>query len=209
MDRRLFIQQGSVLTALFGAGGAVFAQGKPVEGQHYRKLRTAQPTSNPGGELLEFFSFTCPACYAFDPTLQAWLQRKPAQLSFKRVPLPINAIARQTQRVYYTLETMGVLDKLHSQVFAAVQADLTQFQDLGRVKIQMSKLGVDAERFASIYESFGVQTRCQQAEKLATQCDVNGVPELIVNGRYATSPKMAGGAGQAMAVVEHLLHLPA
>ena len=72
----------------------------------------------------------------------------------------------------------------------------------------MGKLGVDTAKFSQIYQSFSLQSRCRQADQLMKSYDVTSVPTFAVNGRYITSPSMAGGDAQAMQVVDYLLSLP-
>lgn len=210
INKRQFIQQAGGMAAV-ALSLPVLAQGKPVEGQHYRRLQTAQPISNEKGEVLEFFWYGCPACYRFDPTLNQWLVRgKPAQVQFKRSAAIIHGASKAHQRLFFTLQAMGLSESLHTQVFAAVQADQAGMGELPGMQAVLGKLGVDVAKFAQYYQSFSVQTRCQQADTMIRSYlgDGYSVPSLVVNGRYLTSPAMAGGDAQAIAVVDYLLTLP-
>ncbi|RQO60431.1 disulfide bond formation protein DsbA [Paucibacter sp. KBW04] len=206
-SRRHFCRVASAAALPFFAAGAAYAQGKPVEGQHYRRLRTPQNTGNERGEVLEFFWYGCPACYKLEPALNQWLARKPADVSFKRVPSIIHAVSKSHQRIFYALDAMGLEERLHAQVFAAVQADSAALQELPEIQALMSKLGVDAAKFAQVYGSFSVQSRCQQADRLIQAYEGTGVPMLAVNGRFVTTPAMAGGDKAALTVVDYLLGL--
>lgn len=208
MHRRQFCRSLSTVAGLGAVGvlSPVWAQGRPVEGQHYKRLRTVQPTSNKQGEVLEFFWYGCPFCYQFDPALSQWVARsKPAAVSFKRVPAIIHGASREHQRIFYALELMGQEEAVHSQVFTAVQADPAGLKDLPDIQALMRKLGVDAGKFGEMYQSFTVQTRCQQANAMLGNYEGTGVPLLAVNGRFITSPTMAGGIPQALAVLDFLL----
>lgn len=207
-DRRHFCLQALSTATLLGSGSAARAQAGPVEGQHYRRLRTPQNVGNERGEVLEFFWYGCPACYRLEPQLEQWLARKPADVSFKRVPSIIHAVSKSHQRMFYALDAIGLEGRLHAQVFAAVQADSAALQELGEIQALMSKLGVDPAKFAQVYASFSVQSRCQQADRLIQAYEGKGVPMLAVNGRFVTTPSMAGGDKQALAVVDYLLGLP-
>ncbi|MDM4767357.1 thiol:disulfide interchange protein DsbA/DsbL [Pelomonas sp. SE-A7] len=207
--RREFIQQAGGLAATTLALPA-WAQGKPVEGQHYRKLQNLQPVASKTGEVIEFFWYGCPHCYRFEPTLNQWLARKPAQLAFRRSPAIIHGASKAHQRIFFALQGMGLAESLHAQVFAAVQADPAALGELAEIQGLMKKLGVDTAKFAQQYESFTVQARCQQATALIRSYmgDTYTVPTLAVNGRYLTSPSMAGGEAQAIEVLNYLLTLP-
>lgn len=206
-DRRNFCLHALSTATLLGSASAVWAQAKPVEGQHYRRLRTPQNTGNERGEVLEFFWYGCPACYKLEPELNLWLARKPTDVSFKRVPANIRAISKSHQRIFYALDAMGQEERLHAQVFAAVQADSAALQELPEIQALMSKLGVDPAKFGQVYGSFSVQSRCQQADRLIQAYEGTGVPMLAINGRFVTTPAMAGGGKAALAVVDFLLSL--
>ena len=210
MQRRQFIVSGSAGLSALALPALSQAQGRPVEGQQYLKLSAplAGAAASGDGEVIEFFSYTCPHCHAFEPTLGQWVARKPAKVQFRRVPVVINAIAKITQKVYYTLEAMGQVEAVHAQVFNAVQGDLSQFQSLESAKVALAKLGIDGTRFMQVAESFGVQSKCQQATNLAQAIANHGVPTLVINGRWVTSPKIAQGYAQALATVDHTLTLP-
>ena len=207
MQRRQFIVQGSAGLSALALPALSQAQSRPVEGKQYLKLSTPLPGAAEG-EVLEFFSYTCPHCQAFEPSLHQWLARKPAKVQFKRMPVAINAIAKVTQKVYFALEAMGQLEALHGRVFTAVQADLGKFQSLDSAQAQLVKLGVDGARFKQVAESFGVQSKCQQANNLAQAVASHGVPTVVVNGRWVTSPSIAQGYPEALATIDHLLTLP-
>jgi len=207
MQRRQFIIQGSAGLSALALPALGQAQPRPIEGKKYLKLSTPLPSAAEG-EVLEFFSYTCPHCHAFEPSLHQWLARKPAKVQFRRVPAAINAIAKTTQKVYFALEAMGQLEALHSRVFSAVQADLSKFQSLDSAQAELVKLGVDGARFKQVAESFGVQSKCQQANNLVQPIASHGVPTLVINGRWVTSPSIAQGYPEVLATIDHLLTLP-
>ena len=208
MQRRQFIVQGGASLSMLAVPALGQAQGKPVEGRQYLKLAAPLPGVAADGEVLEFFSYTCPHCHAFEPPLHQWLAQKPAKVRFKRVPLVIHPIAKVTQKVYYALEAMGQLEALHVRVFNAVQADLSKFQNLDGAQAELVKLGVDGARFKQVAESFGVQSKCQQASTLGQAVTSHGVPTVVVNGRWVTSPSIAHGYPEALATIDYLLTLP-
>ena len=208
MQRRQFIVSGSAGLSALALPALSQAQGRPVEGQQYLKLSTPLPGAAAEGEVIEFFSYTCPHCHAFEPMLGQWVARKPAKVQFRRVPVVINAIAKVTQKVYYALEAMGQVEALHAQVFNAVQGDLSKFQTIESAQAALVKMGVDGARFKQVAESFGVQSKCQQATNLAQAITSHGVPTLVINGRWVTSPTIAKGYPEALAAIDHTLTLP-
>lgn len=209
ISKRQFIQQAGGMAAA-ALSLPSWGQGKPVEGQHYKRLQTAQPVSSDKGEVLEFFWYGCPGCFRFDPTLNQWLARKPSDVTFRRSPAIIHGASKAHQRLFFALQAMGLSESLHVQVFAAVQSDPEGMGELPGMQARLSKMGVDVAKFAQLYQSFSVQTRCSQADTLIRSYLGAGytVPTLAVNGRYITSPSMAGSDAQAIAVLDYLLTLP-
>ena len=112
---------GGIAPALLLAGSPASAQSPaPVEGRDYKRLEPPQPAPAAGKiEVLEFFSYACPHCSAFEPTLQAWAQRLPADVVLRRVPVPFLFNAENFQRAYYTLETLDLVDAMQSKIFTA------------------------------------------------------------------------------------------
>jgi len=183
-----------------------FAQGGPVEGQHYAKIDPPVPPSVPGKvEVIEFFSYACPHCNAFEPTLAAWAKKLPADVVFHRVPVPFLMNAENLMKTYYALETMGEVDKMQPKVFAAIHVERNYLEKPADIAALMAKNGVDGAKFTSVFNSFSVASSVTRAKKLTTQYRVESVPTLTVQGRYTTSPAQAGGLEQATAAADFLI----
>ena len=182
------------------------AQGTPVAGQDYKKLSNPSPVSTPAGtvDVVEFFSFACPHCNEFEPTLEAWLKRKPPGIHFHRVPVHFLQNYVNFQPMYFALEAMDLVDTMQQKVFDAVHVQHQRLDKPEDIANFMAKNGVDAKRFMSVFNSFGVRAKVQQGNQLMDSYGVEGVPTLIVQGRYETSPGTAKGEEKALAVVEYL-----
>lgn len=211
MKRREFSTQ--LLATVAGAtvGSAVFsahAQGDFVEGQHYVKL--SQPQAVPGGgkiEVVEFFWYGCPHCNAFEPALEAWQKKLPADVAFRRIPVAFREEPFTThQRLFFAIETMGLVDTLHRKVFNAVHLDRARLDKLPELVEFMNKNGVDGAKFSEVYNSFSVQTKARQAKQLAEAYRIDGVPAIGIQGRYYTSGSMAGSGERSLAVADYLLN---
>src|SRR4051812_2754069 len=102
------------------AGTGAFAQA-PVPGKDYTAVTPPQPTESAGKiEVIEFFSYACPHCATLEGPLNAWLKKKPADVEFKRVPTVFHESWAPYARLYYTLEAMNLVDRLHGEVFKAL-----------------------------------------------------------------------------------------
>ena len=67
--------------------------------------------------------------------------------------------------------------------------------------------GVPEEDFLSVYDSFAVQSRVQQAQARVVAYRVTGIPTMIVSGKYRIDGRMAGSNNDMLKVVDHLVGL--
>ena len=185
------------------------------EGANYTRIVPAQPTSVAAGqvEVLEFFWYACPHCYAIDPLIETWKKTKPAYISFSRVPIMWNESHRSLARLYYTLESMGKLDQLHGEVFkevhvsgdALVAPDPTNAVETERMQTTfVKKFGISEDDFKKAYHSFAVDTALQRADQLMQRYRVDGVPTFVVNGKYIADVSTAGGPERLISLVGDL-----
>ena len=189
-----------------GIAGPAFAQGNPVEGRQYTKVESPQPPAAPGKvEVLEFFSYACPHCNEFEPTVESWAKRLPGDVAFKRVPVPFLMNSENFMRVYYTLETMGQVDAMQRKVFTAVHVERKFLDKPADIAALMQKNGIDGAKFMDIFNSFSVATSVTRAKKLLAVYRIDSVPTIIVQGRYMTSPAQAGSLEGTVAVVDYLI----
>ena len=188
MKRRDF----SALLATAPWAGLVLAQGGPVEGRQYQTLSSTLPTTPGKIEVIEFFWYGCPHCYAFEPALEAWSKQLPTDVSFRKVHVAFRANVKQHQRMFYALEAMGKEAAVRPAVFNAMHQQGLSLDDAKSQAAFLGPLGIDAAKYQDAFNSFGVQTKCTQAEKLSEAYRIDGVPSLGIAGRFLTSPGLAG-----------------
>ena len=210
MNRRDFssalIASGAGASLLFAGAGARAQAPAPVEGRDYTRIDPPQPTTAVGKvEVLEFFSYGCPHCNAVEPALQAWVRTLPADVAFKRVPVPFLFNAENFQRLYYALETMGLVDAMQAKVFAAVHVEKLRLDKPEDIAAFVAKNGGDSMKFLATFKSFSVATSVARAKKMVADYKVDSVPTLTIQGRYMTSPAQAGGVAQAFAAADALI----
>jgi thiol:disulfide interchange protein DsbA len=195
---------------------AAHAQGGPVEGRHYARLGQPLPGAPGKIEVVEFFYYKCPHCFAFDPLLEAWVHQLPADVSFRRVPVGQQLVLKLHQRMFYALEAMGALTPaVHGGIFNAFHRQGVEANDEAAITALVGKLGVDTGKFKQAFSSFGVQGKLGQGQKLAELAGADTVPALVVGGRYRTGPGMGANANQneaahgqqALAVADFLIKL--
>lgn len=207
MQRRHFSALAAASLGL-GLARTVNAQGAaPVAGQDYTQVASPAPVVAPPGtvDVVEFFSYACPHCFEFEPTLEAWLQRKPAGVHFHRYPVRFLQNYTNFQPMYFALEAMNLTDTMQQKVFNAVHLEHLRLDKPADIAAFMTKNGVDATRFMSIFNSFSTHAKVQQANQLMSTWGIDGVPTIVVGGMYQTSPSLAKGEDKTLAVVDYLV----
>ena len=162
-----------------------------VAGRDYRVISPAQPAeSGKKVEVLEFFWYGCPHCNALQPSLKAWLKQKPADVEFRRVPAVLADTWVPLTRAFYALEATGTLEKLHPEVFTAIHEKSVRLQEPKVLFDWVAQNGVDRQKFADAYGSFGVQSRTQRSVDMTRNYDISGTPTITVDGKYLVAPSM-------------------
>jgi thiol:disulfide interchange protein DsbA len=187
--------------------------GKWKPGTNYDVLTPAQPTNAPPGkvEVVEVFWLGCPHCYALEPYIQAWLKNKPAFIDFVRVPVMWGPGHRAHARLFYTLMALNRPD-LVEKAFDTIQQkhDLLitpNGNDDESLKLQQvfaKENGINPDDYAKAFNSFSVNSNLQRAEQLTQRYQVQGVPLVIVNGKYSFDVAKAGGPQQIISEIDDL-----
>lgn len=209
MDRREFSAGAACVlaTAAIGLPQLAWAQKKPEEGSEYKALDKRVPVEAPAGkvEVVEFFWYSCPHCNAFEPTLEAWSKKLPADVVLRRVPVAFRDDFVPQQRLFYTLEAMGKVEELHRKVFDTIHKERVSIDKEPTILAWAEKQGLDKAKFAEHYSSFSVSTKARKAAQLQDQFKVEGVPALGIHGRWYTDGTMAGSMARALQVTEYLI----
>ena len=185
--QRLFL----IVSLGFVALSAAAAPNAPVEGVEYLRV-PAQPTdSGKKVEVMEFFWYNCPHCYAFEPHLADWAKKHADKIVLKRVPVGFRESFAPQQKLYYTLETMNRLD-LHRVVFDAIHRDRMKLNTEAEIMGFIGKQDIDQKKFSEIFSSFTVQSKVARVRQLQEAFRIDGVPTVAIDGQYITSPSIVG-----------------
>lgn len=208
MKRRDFSLTWGAVAGAAVVPSLVWAQGKPFQaGDDYLAVKPAAPAEAPAGkvEVVEFFWYNCSHCNAFEPTLDAWIKRLPADVVIRRVPVAFQDSFMPQQRLYYALEAMDLVEKLHAKVFAAIHTDRQKLDKDEAIVTWVVAQGVDKTKFLQNFNSFSVATKAKKATLLQNAYHVEGVPALGVAGRFYTDGSQAKGMERALQVVDALV----
>jgi len=176
-----------------------------VSGQHYQLVSPPQGTSTGDKvEVVELFWYGCPHCFQFEPVVDHWLENKPANVEFVRMPAVFARNWEVHARAYYACEQLGVLDKVHKPLFQALHVDKRRLFTQEELAAFFAELGVPEADFNTAYDSFDVDKKTRHAIAMTRAYGISGVPSLVVNGKYRSSAQAAGTYEDLLKVVDHL-----
>lgn len=175
-----------VLLAVALLAPAVHAQ---VEGQDYTKLTPPQTSQTKGKiEVIEFFSFGCPHCFHMEPLISKWEAELPSNAVLVKVPVSFGRREwGQLVRAYYTLEATGDLARLSHPLFKAIHEEKKPLYDEDSLAAWAGENGLNAGKFREVFNSFDVTTKASRAEQLSRNYKVQGVPNIVVAGKYTVT----------------------
>lgn len=209
---------GLCFAALAHAAGETFEAGK-----QYFVIEPPQPTGTGDKiEVLEVFSYACPACNFFQPTVERIKKALPANAEMAYLPAAFRADEDWPvfQRAFYAAQALGIADKTHEATFDAVWKDdgtlrisdptthrpvkqMPTIEDVAR--FYANKAGIKAEDFVGVANSFAVGTKMKRADAMIKAYGVDSTPTIIVNGKYRATAVSAGSVDQLVALVKFLV----
>ncbi len=175
-------------------------------GEHFVELDNPVRTQNPDKiEVTEVFWYGCGHCFTFEPLVHKWADSLPEDVDFQRSPAMWNILMETHARAFYTAKALGVLEQLHQPLFNALNIERKRLADEDELAEFFAGHGVDKTKFEKAYNSFGVSSQVKQANSRARSYKITGTPEMVVNGKYRITAKMAGGQAGMLKVADFLI----
>ena len=143
-------------------------------------------------EVVEYFWFGCPHCFAFEPSINKWADEKPDYVDFVREAPPLNPGWEPHSRAFYAAEIMGVTDKFFDPIFDGIHVERRSLRQPDKIAKFAGELGIDEDKFRKTMDSFAVNTRMKQAMQMAQASRIRGVPSVVINGKYLKGGSLAG-----------------
>jgi thiol:disulfide interchange protein DsbA len=186
----------ALIAASLVASTAFASPSDPKNGVEYVTLAQPQPSQAVGKkvEVIEFFMYHCPHCNRLEPSFEQWVKKQGDNIVLKRIPLPAQGANDPEAHLYLTLEAMGRLGDMHQKVFNAVHVQHVRLFDDKAIIDWVSKNGVDQKAFLNAWNSFGVTTKLHRLPQLVNDYKIDGVPAVVIDGKYMTSPSVMQGA---------------
>ncbi len=187
-----------------GYAWSVLAEDEPLPRKFFPI--PAQPTDDVERiEVREFFYYGCGACYAFEPYLREWEENKATDVQLVRTPALRTTRWIPLTMVYLVLLKLGAHARLHQDVFDAYHFDNADLGDGNAFADWAATKGLDRNLVRSTWDSKEVAKALELTHVVTRRYGVQSVPTLIIDGRYLTSPSLAGGQEETIALVNELI----
>jgi protein dithiol oxidoreductase (disulfide-forming) len=205
LSKRNLLSVAALWLAISISGVASAQSPKIEEGFDYRILPVAQAVDVKGKvEVIEFFWYGCPHCYDFEPELSAWVKRQPKDVVFRRVPVAFRDDFMPHSQLFYALEAMGKGEAMNEKVMYAMHKENKRLMTENEIADWVASQGIDRNTFLATYRSFAVVSKARAARQMADAYRIDGVPTIVMQGRYVTSPSIAGTKAKAILVMDYL-----
>ena len=172
---------------------------------HYFQMTKPQPVhTGENIEVLELFWYRCPHCYTLEPYLKQWEKSKPDFVEYVRMPAILNQPWAFDARVFYTFLALGLVDKLHEAYFDAIHKERKRFVTVEQLADWAADQDVDPQDILNTFNSFGVNSMVAHAADMSARYQTDGVPTIIIDGKYRTKVSLAGGHNELIDLMNHL-----
>ena len=176
------------------------------EGIDYRLVeQPARAEEGDDVEVLELFWYGCPHCYHLEAPIKEWLATKPDGVTFRRMPAAASPRWVPHAKAYYAADMLGQLDKLHEPLFKALHDDRRKIITDDEIIAFAAEQGIDEDAFRKAYNSFPVDMQVRKSGDLVRRYNIDGVPAIVVNGKYVTSATQTGSNAKMFEVVNQLV----
>lgn len=205
---RVFLNTAIALIAILLLPLSAQAQLKYVPGQHYQIIEKPVATTTPGKiEITEVFWYGCPHCNRFRPAVEEWKKTLGDDVQLVHAPAIWRKNMETHSRIYYTMQALGLYDKMHKEIFDAMHLDNKKLIRDDEIYGLFAKHNIDRETFDKTFKSFGVNSQIKQATARVRAYGITGTPEIIVNGKYRISGRMVSSEQEIFDVANFLVGL--
>lgn len=175
--------------------------------QHFTALTAAQGTSSAPDkiEVAEVFWYGCSHCYNFDPIVEGWQEKLPADVSFIRLPVMWNPTNEIHARIFYAADALGKLDEMHDEIFKEIHISKNMLTSESEIEKFFARFDVSEDDFTSAFRrSPSVEKNISRARNLTKRYGIQSVPILVVNGKYVVSGPGIKDFNDLISVAEEL-----
>jgi thiol:disulfide interchange protein DsbA len=197
---RQFVAAFCALVLLAGSANADL-----VEGRDYIVL-DSHPTGSDGRvEVIEFFFYGCNACYLLYPVMQTWVEQRTSLIDFKRIPALRRSAWIPLSHLFFTLQSMGALPRLHGRVYQAIHEQGLRLSSRNDQIDWAVAHGLDRAQFEATLESDETLIATQLARDATVAYGIRFTPSIVVGGRFLTTGEMINNASRLSPVLDQLI----
>ncbi|WP_277189342.1 thiol:disulfide interchange protein DsbA/DsbL [Caballeronia sp. BR00000012568055] len=198
---------GIAAASLCVASAANAPPAAPAAGKDYTVLQAPQPVGAPAGkvEVIEFFWYGCPHCNEFEPVLEAWEKKQGPDVVFKRVPVAFRDDFVPHSKMYHALVALGVAEKVTPAVFNEIHVKKNYLLTPQAQADFLATQGIDKKKYLDAYNSFSIQSDIQRDNKMLQDYKIDGVPTVVVQGKYVTGPAQTNSLQGTTQVMDFLV----
>jgi thiol:disulfide interchange protein DsbA len=178
-----------------------------VEGRDYTAIARHPTDSGERVEVVEFFFYGCNSCYRLYPVMQAWVERRAQVIDFKRIPALRRTAWIPLSHLFFTLQSLGALPRLHGRVYQAIHEQglrLTSTNDQVDWAVEQ---GMERVQFAATLGSDETLIATQVARDTTISYGIRFTPSIVVDGRFLTTGEMIGTASRLFPVLDQLVEM--
>ncbi len=185
---------------------SAIAQQAFIEGVDFQRIDPVFKTSDPDKVVVtEVFWYGCPHCFRFEPYVIKWADSLPDGVVFEQLPSSLNPRWVVHARTYYAMKMMAVQEQLHEKFFNAIHLKRQRLDSVDSIATFIADQGYDEKLFREYYASFAVDSQVRKNNKIEQRYGHQGVPSVIVNGKYLTGAAMAGSNKRLIKIIEFLV----
>lgn len=160
-------------------------------------------------EVAEVFWYGCPHCYSLEPTMEKYVETKPDNVTFSRVPAMLDASWSFHGKLYYAGQMLDAdgSKNIHTKIFEALHKQRRRIGNDDQLRRFFKGHGYKTKEINNVLKSMELKAKLDYAKEITFKSSLDSVPTLIVNGKYLTSPSMVAGNDKLLEVINYLTGL--
>jgi thiol:disulfide interchange protein DsbA len=178
-----------------------------VEGRDYIALDPLPTESGERVEVIEFFFYGCNSCYRLFPVMQAWVERRAPIIDFKRIPALRRTAWIPLSHLFFTLQSLGALPRLHGRVYQAIHEQGLRLASKNDQVDWAVEQGMERVQFEATLGSDETLIATQVARDATIAYGIRFTPSIVVDGRFLTTGEMIGTASRLFPVLDQLVEM--
>jgi len=175
-------------------------------GRDYKLVDNPLPVKKDGiVEVTESFWYGCYGCYSFEPSINAWVEKKGPDVKFRKMPVSWGPIHKLHAKLYYIIESLDLEPSTHEAVFVTMHKEGNMLQRESNVKDFLSNFDVAPEITERYLNSFTINQKINRDAKHARQLLLTSTPMIVIDGTYVIQSR--GSFADMLKVADYVIEL--